>query len=186
MQIENYIDRGYEVSTEHDDASYLYDDLWYGVSFISNHRNYADKGEMSHIRIESLLDGDIPEGYEAHKVYGYLKGGIMLSLEPFSCPWDSGLMGYVLFKTGEFGEANIGLKGFVKHWSAVWNGDVYYFTIEENDEVIESCGGFDDYNYMKKEIDSIINGMVEYNRKQRLERIKTMIRHRVPLDKRAV
>lgn len=184
--MENYIDRGYEVTTEHDDASWMYDDLWHGVSFISNHNNYKSMGEMSHIRVESLLDGDIPEGYEAVKVYAYIHGSIALSVKPFSCPWDSGLMGYLLFKTGEFGNNNIGLEGFVKSWNAIINGEVYYFTIQdENGEVLDSCGGFDDYDYMKKEIDSIINGMVEYDRKQRVEKLKAMIKHRAPLEKRA-
>jgi len=28
-------------------------------------------------------------------VYAYIHGGMILSLKPFSCPWDSGLTGYI-------------------------------------------------------------------------------------------
>ena len=115
----------FTVTIGYDEAHWMYDDLWYDVSFISNHRNYADQGKLSHIRIEELMDGNVPEGYEAVKVYAYIHGSIALGLTPFSCPWDSGFMGYVLFQTGEFGDNNIGLEGFVKNWQAILNGEIY-------------------------------------------------------------
>lgn len=183
--IENYNKDGFEVTIGYDDhAEYMFDELWHGVSFISNHRDYADKGDMSHIRIEALMEGDIPEGYEVAKVNAYIHGGIALSLGDFSCPWDSGVFGFLLFKTGEFGDDNQGLEGFVKHWTAILNGHIYYFTIENETEIIESCNGFDCMDYMKEEIDSIINSMVKYDEKQRVNRLKAQIKHKVPLDKR--
>jgi len=188
MEIENYTTNGYKVTIEYDECSWLYDELWQGVSFISNHRHYCDAGELSHIRIESILEGDIPEGYECVPVTAYIHGQIALTVSntgyPFNCRFDSGTFGFLLFKTGEFGKDNCGLEGFVNHWQAVLNGNIYYFTIEDDIEVLESCGGFDDMDYMKKEIDSIINSMVEYDKKQRVNRLKAQIRHKVPLDKR--
>lgn len=184
--IEEIEQNRFKVITGYDECHWLFDELWEnGVSFISNHRDYADKGELSHIRIEALMDGDIPQGYEAVKVYAYIHGNIALSVNKFNCPWDSGFMGYLLFKTGEFGENNIGVEGFIRHWQAVLNGEIYFFTIEDENQMIESCGGFDDYDYMKKEIDSIINSMLQLEHKKKVERLKTMIKHRVPLEKRA-
>jgi len=192
MKIEEYNDRGYEVTIGYDDhAHYMYDELWYDVSFISNHRDYADKGPMSHIRIEALMEGDIPEGYECVPVKAYIHGRIALTVNPnegypFTCPWDTGMLGFVLFKTGEFGENNIGLEGFVAHWQSCLNGDIYYFTIEDqNGEFVESCGGFDDMDYMKKEIDSIVDSMVQIDNEARVAKLKAQIKHRVPLEKRA-
>jgi len=155
--IENYNKDGFEVIIGYDDyAEHMFDDLWHGVSFISNHRDYADKGDMSHIRIESILDGDIPEGYEVAKIHAYIHGGISLSLGSFSCPWDSGVFGFLLFKT-----------------------------IEDENEVLESCGGFDDMDYMEKEIESILKGLKEDKHRQRLDKVKTLIKNRVPLQKRS-
>jgi hypothetical protein len=170
------------------DCHWMYDELWYDVTFISNHRDYADKGNLSHLTIEHILDNDIPEGYEAVPVSAYIHGGIALTVSetgyPFNCRWDSGTFGFLLFKTGEFGNNNIGLDGFVKHWQAVLNGEIYYYIIEDENDVIESCGGYDDYDDMKNDIDSIIEGIIKERKVKRQERLKTMIRHRVPLEKR--
>lgn len=189
--IEEYTDKGFKVITGYDDSSWMYDELWDGVSFISNHRGYADEGEMSHIRIESLMEGNIPKGYEIAPITAYIHGGIALTASkndsyPFNCQWDSGLFGFILFKTGEFGDNNIGLEGFVNYWEAILNGNIYYFTIEDENDIIESCGGFSDMDDMKKEIDNLIDSMVKYQDKQRVEKLKAMIRHKAPLEKRAI
>lgn len=186
--IEDYNKNGYEITIGYDEADWLFEDLWHDVTFISNHRSYGDQGPLKHLTIEHVLDNDIPEGYEAIPVTAYIHSLIALTVSesgyPFNCRFDSGTFGFVLFKTGEFGDNNIGLEGFVKHWANIVNGDIYYFTISQDDEILESCGGFDDMDYMKKEIDSILDDMVEYSRLERLKRVKTMIKNRVPLDKR--
>ena len=186
--METYKQNGFSVNIEHDDSCYFYDDLWQGVSFISNHRDYVCEGELSHFTLEHVMNNELPDDIVAIPVRAYIHGRIALTVSdtgyPFNCRFDSGTFGYLLFKTGEFGKDNIGLEGFVKHWQAVLNGDIYYFVIEKNGEVIDSCGGFDDIDYMKEEITSIINNTIKYEKLEKIKRLKAMIKNRVPLHRR--
>lgn len=192
MNIEEYNDRGYKVTLGYDDhAHWMYDELWYDVSFISNHRDYANQGELKDLTIEDVMEGNVPEGYQAVPVKAYIHGQVALTVNPnegypFTCPWDTGMLGFVLFKDGEFGEDNVGLKGFVRHWQACLNGDIYFFMIEDQTgEVVESCGGFDDFDYMKDEAQQLVDTYVQIDNEARVAKLKAQIKHRVPLEKRA-
>lgn len=151
-----------------DGASYLLGEQFDNrgkVTFISNHRNYSNEGELKHLTIDQVIQGDIPEGYKIQRVFGYIHSNISLSLAPFSCPWDSGTFGFIVFEEGEFGVNDRGLNGFVKAWDALLNGEVYGFTITETtgcehcgnqqEEEISACWGFygfDNLSDMVKEM----------------------------------
>jgi hypothetical protein len=91
-------------------------------------------------------------------VYLYSHSGETIRTTPFSCPWDSGPLGYV-FVTGEnvrkeFGWKRISSKrkeqieryltGEVETYDQYIRGDVFGYVIKNNkeDDEIDSCWGF--------------------------------------------
>ena len=113
-------------------------------------------------------------GLFALPVYAYVHSGIVFSLSPFSCPWDSGLAGFIYLEKKQFCK-DFNLKRFnpikalkiAKKEIEVLNqwvsGDIWGYKIEirkdENSvwEVEDSCGGFfgkDGIEDALKEIDA--------------------------------
>jgi len=110
-------------------------------------------------------------------VYMYDHGDVSLSVEPYSCRWDSGQVGWVYathdklvkeyqqyfrkggkkkLKRSDYERAERCLKAEVETYGQYVNGEVYWFGIEdENGELIDSCGGFFGYDPKK-------NGMMEH------------------------
>jgi len=95
------------------------------------------------------------------KVYMYVHSGATISLEPFACPWDSGVLGFVIITKEDLKKEynwkvitkkrlesvleniNNVLKGEIEVLDAYISGDVYEFSIQdENGETEDSCGGF--------------------------------------------
>lgn len=113
-----------------------------------------------------LFDDDLHPTEEAQKthlflpLYFYDHSGIMMKTCPFSCPWDSGQVGYIYISKEtakkEFGKdwkkkAEKQLTGEVAIYSQYLEGDVYGYTVNKHeetadgfmrDEVIDSCWGF--------------------------------------------
>lgn len=90
-------------------------------------------------------------------VYMYDHSGVTLSTAPFSCPWDSGQLGFIYVTNAkvreEYSVKKISpelrnkvaeyLQGEVETYSQYLNGDVYgYEVIDEHGEEIGSCWGF--------------------------------------------
>lgn len=92
-------------------------------------------------------------------LYLYDHSGIKMSVEPFSCPWDSGRVGMIYVtaskaksecppKEGEphhkWHERIVGyLKNEVKEYDAYLTGQVFHYEVlDENGESIDSCSGF--------------------------------------------
>jgi hypothetical protein len=167
--------KGKFYSIEHDgDASYFLNYLFDNVTFISNHRDYSDKGPLSHFQVEHITDNELPENIEAVPITAYIHGGIALSLSnseyPFNCRFDSGVFGFLLFEKGEFGENNRGLPGFIRAFNALLMNEVYWIGSyeidtwksskgeirEEKGEIIDSIGGFYGYESNGEMIDSML------------------------------
>ena len=96
----------------------------------------ADEAESGHI-----------PGYEVFPLQAYIHGGVALSLGSFSCPWDSGHVGWVLIKLSDVGDgkARVCAEGLVETWNQYLSGDVWGFVITDSDgdEVGHgSCWGF--------------------------------------------
>jgi hypothetical protein len=151
------------------DAGYLYEELWEGISFISNHRDYRSEGEFKKTELESKDDLKELEaqGLKVVPVHAYIHSGIVVSLGSFSCPWDSGLFGWLVFKEGEFGENDNGLTGFMRQWNALLMNEVYGFQVvtknkcecckHTEEEITDSCYGFYGYENDKEMIDSMLD-----------------------------
>lgn len=89
-------------------------------------------------------------------IYMYDHSGITIKTTPFSCPWDSGLVGYI-FVTKETVRKEFGINRVTKEWvekikgylnsevetyDIFLRGEMYGFRIEENGEEVDSCWGF--------------------------------------------
>ena len=116
-------------------------------------------------------------------LYLYDHSGITMSCGPFSCPWDSGQVGYIFITKAkareEFDWKLITearrkklleyLENEVKTYDTYLTGQVleYITTEDETEEVIDSCGGFyDDADEVMK------NAMGELHAHVRLENVK--------------
>jgi hypothetical protein len=90
-------------------------------------------------------------------VYMYSHSGITISTEPFSCPWDSGQIGFIFVSKKKAREQMYwkkltaskvrAIEGYLKSEVHVYDmylqGDVYGFQVlDEEDNVIDSCWGF--------------------------------------------
>lgn len=127
-------------------------------------------------------------------VYMYDHSGITLSTGPFSCPWDSGRVGFI-YVTKEtckqqgvtFNNAESILKNEIKELDAYLTGDVYSYTIWETEEDCDpteiyehldnfekvdnyaGCGGFYGYNYCKENALEHLAAIQKANKKGQLE-----------------
>lgn len=108
----------------------------------------------------SYLGSEFMEKYIALPVYKYEHGGVTISTSPFSCPWDSGQIGYIYIPEDRMEEiehfpedwlkgrtkeqaAKDMLQGEINEFDQYICGDVYGFRVEdENENLIDSCGGF--------------------------------------------
>ena len=91
-------------------------------------------------------------------IYMYDHSGITISTSPFSCPWDSGRIGFICISKKKIREeysvkritkklidrVTEYLKGEVETYDQYLRGDVYCFTVTNNEtgEEEDSCGGF--------------------------------------------
>ena len=102
-------------------------------------------------------------------IYMYDHSGVAYSTEPFSCPWDSGQVGFI-FAT----EATIAtcgtpmdlvaevLAGEVNEWSRWATGEYVSYEVRSPDgEVIDSLHGIDNEDYALSEAKAVVDAEVE-------------------------
>lgn len=137
------------------------------------HYNLGDKHKLSMEEAGKIYHN---KNVVALPLFLYDHSGITISTTPFSCPWDSGQIGFIYVTKDdvrkEFGritkkvleKVNKCLESEVKVYDEYLRGDVYCFTVENDEgEIIDSCGGFfgdGDYCFeeAKRAIDYIIKG----------------------------
>jgi len=144
---------------------------WSNVGILACHHNRYKLGDeesklgynfRSQLSVEGSWD-EMEEWINLHydpviikSVYMYDHGSISLSTKPFSCPWDSGQVGFI-YATPELVKAAYGvevitpetivkcneaLEHEIKNYNRYLQGDVYGYQIEHDSSVIESCWGF--------------------------------------------
>jgi len=146
---------------------------------------------------------NLEKKYIVLPVYRYEHGNVCYNTSGFSCPWDSGMNGFIYVSKEkvreEYGIKNISpawvqkIKGYleneVKTFSDAASGEVYGYHIENHEgEQLDSCYGFYGYDHEKSEllpqaknaIDHEINGYKKYN----VQHLKEMIINHVPLNSR--
>lgn len=112
-------------------------------------------------RVKALIEKAIDKYYIILPLYLYDHSGITISTGPFSCPWDSGQIGYIYISIEnilkEFNRKKMSkklkqkaidlLRGEVNAYDDYLTGNVYGYTIEPTDknksiECDDSCWGF--------------------------------------------
>lgn len=136
--------------------------------------NDGYEGESTNRHVDAMVEHVLNAKYIILPLYLYDHSGITMSTGRFSCPWDSGQVGFI-YCTIERGIAECGsvenaekyLRGEVKVYDQYLTGDVYGFVVEEADDYglgdnddldwneIDSCWGF--YGS-----DPFENGMAEH------------------------
>lgn len=121
--------------------------------------SYDDFDGPQRAWIDQVIDKAEEAGYIIFPLYLYDHSGLVLSTSPFSCPWDSGQVGwYVLTPDDikkEWGDnkdartlAEKCVDGEVKVYGSYINGEVYYYEVEdENGNVVDSCEGYYGWDY---------------------------------------
>jgi hypothetical protein len=100
-------------------------------------------------------------------LYLYDHSGLTISTGPFSCPWDSGQVGFIYVEPNtimeEYGitegevkthrqQVEGQLRGEVETYDQYLRGDVYgYRVFDPQGECVDSCGGFFGMDYCKDE-----------------------------------
>ncbi|MFT0547020.1 hypothetical protein ACMHYO_11865 [Allopusillimonas ginsengisoli] len=129
---------------------------------------YLETQDLSHIpTVQDLIERS--NKAIVLPLYLYDHSGITISTGPFSCPWDSGQVGFVFVPKAqvltEYGWKKLSakrtekitnlLKGEVEEYDQFLRGDVWYFLAYEDGDVVDSCSGF--YGDDPK-----ANGMMDY------------------------
>ncbi len=107
-----------------------------------------------------------------HELYLYDHSGITMSIKPFSCSWDSGMVGIIYVEKEkvkkEYGWKRISkkrddkikerLKCEVEVYNQYLTGDVYgYIVTDENGDEVDSCWGFYGIESVTEEVNSILS-----------------------------
>lgn len=139
---------------------------------------------------ESVCTWAAENGFHCYPVFKYEHGNVAYSTAPFSCPWDSGQAGYLLLSLEEWPEmddkADSYAKGTLESYTAWCNGSVYGWIVEDEDgENLESCWGYiGESDYALEEGLSMAAHLEKARNRDRLNKLKTLIKNRVPLLKR--
>jgi len=88
-------------------------------------------------------------------VYAYIHGGMILSLKPFSCPWDSGLTGWIW--TNRDSDA----ADFIDSLNAWLSGD-YFMTYDREREWMMSGTLSECLEYLESEGVSLASVEIQY------------------------
>lgn len=134
-------------------------------------------------------------------LYLYDHSGITMSTGSFSCPWDSGQVGWIYVEVEqvrkEWGWKRLSkkrrekieevLRSEVKTYDDYLTGNIFGYRIERSGEDVDSCWGY--YGDPKDsgiigDCESIIDHDIKERRNKKAERLKTFIRHHVPFEKR--
>ena len=192
--IETIMYRNYEIAVYYDDSSESPNDWRDDERFlICDHRDIIitrDGFDIAHI-FEVFQAKNLYAGFFIYPVYAYIHSGGSLSLGrqyPFNCRWDSSFVGFVLVKKqkGTYNRetsAREAAEGLIKSWNTCLSGDVYGY-----DSPAGSCWGFygkEGKEQMIEEAKDEIDYDIAERMLTRLQRLKTYIKHKVPLEKRA-
>lgn len=152
----------YTVRIERDELEgypFEYDDTF---TLYSNHRYFSpDKRKMEELFNE---EGNLPtleelnalrSDYDHFRIYSYEHGMMTVSASPFSCPWDSGLLGIVAVKKANVTDTEEAFENYVETLDQLLQGDVYTYIIEdEMGEHVDSCCGF--YGHDESTLESML------------------------------
>jgi hypothetical protein len=191
--------RGFTAKIYHD---YDCDQPWSGddgVRIVVLARNSIDpsKGACGRDPVEVMAwaKANAREWYVTN-LFKYEHSGVAYragEFNPFGCPWDSGQVGIVALKKSEWGrgkgERNAKRLAYAKNVAEEYgrwaNGETYGYTLHDPDgNEVDSCWGFIGRENVEAEAKDVAIAAADNADRQRVKRLKTMIRNRVPLERR--
>jgi hypothetical protein len=131
--------------------------------------NYSSGSDCVQAAQQAQKQGDV-----VLPLYLYDHSGITISLSPFSCPWDSGQVGFVIIRRekmlSEFSARKFtkslkkkALKiaeGEVKEYDQYLRGEIFGYKIDEDGD---SCWGYYGQEECMEEAKSVVDSMAEVN-----------------------
>lgn len=161
---------------------------------------YEDFTEEELQRLEEWAD----ENILWLPLFLYDHSGLSIKTTSFHNRWDSGMVGFIYItreKVREEWKWNRitkqreekiyeYMRNDVRTYDEFLRGEVYYFSVEYGDELIDSCCGiYGDWtpedSYMKQEyLIPAITHHYDERKKSRFEKIKALIRNKVPINNR--
>jgi len=142
-----------------------------GWVYLSKKYDWQESNEESRIKVNDLISKIIIKHYIILSIYMYDHSGITINTTGFSCPWDSGQVGYIYVSKKEvkkeYNKTRLSkqlikkvediLKNEVNIYDQFIRGDVYDYSVvnPEDDESIDSCTGFYGSDWES-------NGLMEY------------------------
>lgn len=146
-------------------------------TMICFHRRYSlgDKHQLHSDMFSGWSDMEryLSKGHIILPLYLYDHGGITIDTKPFSCPWDSGQVGYIVVSKEkvkeEYGIQRLTpkvkskalsiLNAEVEEYNKYITGEVYGYRIIENGEEVDSCWGFYGLDHCRQE--ALINANLQ-------------------------
>lgn len=131
--------------------------------------NYRNGQDCIEVAQEAEKNGDI-----VLPLYLYDHSGITISLSPFSCPWDSGQVGFVIIRRekmlSEFSARKFSkslkakalkiAQSEVETYDQFLRGEVYGYKIDDNGD---SCWGYYGQEECMAEAKSVVDSMIVVN-----------------------
>jgi len=165
---ENY--RGYDIEIHYDQYSESpreWDNLGTMICF---HRRY-NLGDKHNLTIDAAKELIEKNNVISLPLYLYDHSGITMNTTGFSCPWDSGQVGFIYVTKEqikqEYNAKRISkklekkvldvLRCEVDTYDKYLRGEVFGFNVEKDGEFFDSCWGFFDFDYCLEEAKSSVN-----------------------------
>jgi len=175
---------GFTLKIEQDDfleSSREWDNLGKMICF-HKHYNLGDNHKIKHSDFNSWdeLYSYLESEYQAEIIlplYLYDHSEITMNTIGFSCPWDSGQVGFIYMTKHNRIENKLSieqakecLKAEVETYDKYLRGEVYFFQIvDENNLIVDSCGGFYGEQFAINEGESSLKYCIEDRHKSILK-----------------
>lgn len=183
--------RGYEIKIYPDEVMDTPNDWDDEVLLVYDHRQFCIPvdGFNPEDIFEHIQEGyKTYDGYWVFPVFAYIHGGVSLSLSrdryPFTDRWDVSFKGFMLVKRKNYWSEEKAFevaKSELETWNQILRGEVYWFIVEDDGELIDSCGGFiGDDDCLIDEAKSGIDQYIENKIKEHGKQVKSWIINRVP------
>lgn len=181
MEIEEY--RGYEIEIRQDEDCESPRD-WDNLGTMVCFHNRYDLGDKHNMTVEEAKDMMKHNNVFSLPLYLYDHSGLTINTTGFSCPWDSGQVGFIYVTKEqvrkEYSVKRISkqlkthvldyLRGEVETYDKYLRGDVYGYSIDKEYDLGDSCWGFYGYDCCLQEAKSIIDWHLEQKTKNILLR----------------
>jgi hypothetical protein len=103
--------------------------------------------------VEACRTTAVERDFHVLPLFAYIHSGVALSLAPFSDPWDSGQIGFVLVaKRKGFRNILKAARELVEEWNMYLSGDVWHYRVlDSQGDHVDSCSGFYGFEYCQQQ-----------------------------------